>query len=113
MNHPVRLLAALLAMGAAACPTAAAHRGLVMNAIDEHESRVRFYSPGEMREGDTIRIFRDKCGTTTRGPISPNCRMTHMGQATIVRVIDSHEVTVQSEPGLTIKQGDTVERNPP
>src|SRR3989442_840602 len=113
MNHPIRLLAVALAMGTAACPTAAAHRGLVLNTIDEHESRVHFYSPAEAREGDTVRIFRDKCGTTTRGPISPNCRMTPIGQGTIVQVIDSHRATMQSEPGLTVKQGDTVERNHP
>ncbi|WP_394835717.1 hypothetical protein LVJ94_02160 [Pendulispora rubella] len=113
MNHPIRWVALVLAVGIAGCPTASARRGLVMNPLDERESRVRFYSPAEVREGDTLHIFRDKCGTTTRGPISANCRMTPIGQGTIVRVIDSHEVTMQSEPGLTVKQGDTVERNSP
>ncbi|WP_394846227.1 hypothetical protein LZC95_02035 [Pendulispora brunnea] len=110
MNHPIRLVALVLAIGVVGCPTASNRRGLVMNPIDERESRVRFYTPAEAREGDTVRVFRDKCGTATRGPISPNCRMTPIGQGTIVRVIDSHEVTMQSEPGLTVKQGDTVER---
>lgn len=73
---------------------------------------------GEVSEGDRVTVFRHEC---TQNPVSSphegegravkSCKKIQIGSGLVTRVVDEHYSTVKLDPGLSVKEGFTVEKD--